>query len=90
MAKAIGERRVENHFQPVFYMNHPFSIHPMALRGLHPGIEYQNPKRRKRSARRHNDGSDHVGALADPFAAKQHNAEKTGFEKECGKHFIAE
>jgi len=87
--EAIGERRIEDHLPPVRSDELSRRIHREACRRLHPGVSGENPERGDQRADGHHKGGEKMQLVADTLQTEQHDAEKAGFEEECGQHLIS-
>ena len=87
MGEAIGEGGVEDHLPPAFHEEHAI-LDPVARRGLHPGVEAENPEGGKRGAHGDQGSGNQVGTVGHPVLAEQHNAQERRFQEKRGQHFI--
>jgi len=89
MGEPIGKARVEDD-RPPAWARHELAVGGdfMAGRRLHPAIGGENPEGGNECTDSDHHRRGEVQILADPVEAKQHDAEKTGFEKESRQHFV--
>ena len=77
--KAVGHRGVEDDLQPVLRDELADSVDGVARWGLHPSVHADVPEGGKQGS---DAGGQHMQPVADPFAAKQHDAEKARLKEE--------
>jgi len=87
--EAVGEAGVEDDRPPAFTGEKLAVLaHDVTDRGLHPGIDAENPEGRDERADRDHQRGGKVKFLPNLVHAEQHHAEETRFEEEGGEHFI--
>ena len=87
MHQAIGERRVEDHCQPVGRY-HAAIDDFKTLRRLHPAVRGKNPERGDQRTHGHHHRGKKVQLAPHLVPAKQHHAQETSLEEEGREHFV--
>ena len=85
----VGEGRIENDLEPARHNVLALVIHRIALRGLHPAVDREDPERGHEGAERDHQRRHRMQRGADALAAKQHDAQEARLEKEGGENLIA-
>ena len=84
VCQPIRKTWVENDDQPASGRNvQADSIHGVARGRVHPAVDRQKPEGGHESAKSHYQRGDEMQALANPVHAKQHHAQKAGFQKKA-------
>ena len=87
----VGKAWVENDCPPARAGEElAVRAHLEAGRGLHPAIDRENPEGRDERAERDHTSRREVQLAPHLVDAEQHDAEKTGLEKERRQHFIGQ
>jgi hypothetical protein len=82
MDQPVGKGRIEDGGPPAGHHELPDRVHRIAGGRLHPAIDRENPKGGKESAESDHERREEMKFWSNALASKQHDAEKTGFEKE--------
>ena len=90
VSEAVGEGGVEDHLEPVGRVEQAVLTDAKSLRGLHPAVGRQNPKRRNQGPDGDDDGRGkmHPGTHAIP--AEEHDPEKGCLQEESREHFVSQ
>ncbi len=89
VGEPIGKGGVEDHLDPIDRHDAPVDDLE-ALRRLHPAIGRENPRGGDERSNRHHRRGEEMQTRSDLVPTEEHDAEKTGLEKEGGQDFIGE
>ena len=84
----VGQRGVEDDRPPVARQDPACLVHDVALRGLHPAVDRQDPERRDQRAHRDRVGGECVQAAPDAVGPEQHDAQEPGLKEERRHHLV--
>ena len=89
VGKPVRKGGVKNHRQPIG--GDELAVDDFeTCRGVHPGVQAQNPEGRHGGAKRDQKSGNQVHPLAYPAATKEHDAQKAGLQEKRRQHLIAQ